>query len=48
MAQLAFVMLLEPSYESTFKVCSYGFRLGGSAHQALQALRTNIYERAGG
>lgn len=46
-AQRAIVMLLEPIYEQTFKDCSFGFRPGKSAHQALQALRTNIYSDGG-
>jgi group II intron reverse transcriptase/maturase len=36
--QRAVVMLLEPIYEQDFRDCSYGFRPGRSAHQALQAL----------
>jgi len=31
-------MALEPIYEQDFRDCSYGFRPGRSAHQALQAL----------
>jgi RNA-directed DNA polymerase len=38
--QRAVVMLLEPVYEQDFLSCSYGFRPGRSAHQALEALRT--------
>ena len=41
-AQRAIVLLLEPIYEQDFKDCSYGFRPGRSAHQALEQLRTNI------
>jgi RNA-directed DNA polymerase len=33
----AVVMVLEPLYEQDFLACSYGFRPGRSAHQALQA-----------
>src|SRR6516162_5538699 len=33
-------MLLEPIYEQDFLPCSYGFRPGRSAHDALHALRT--------
>ena len=33
----AVVMLLEPLYEQDFLDCSYGFRPGRSAHQALEA-----------
>ncbi len=36
--QRAVVMLLEPIYEEDFHECSYGFRPGRSAHQALDAL----------
>jgi RNA-directed DNA polymerase len=46
-AQRAIVLLLEPIYEQTFLGCSFGFRQGRSAHQALQALRTGIMEQRG-
>jgi group II intron reverse transcriptase/maturase len=36
--QRAVVMVLEPLYEQDFRDCSYGFRPGRSAHQALEAL----------
>jgi group II intron reverse transcriptase/maturase len=36
--QRAVVMLLEPVYEQDFLDCSYGFRPGRSAHQALEVL----------
>jgi group II intron reverse transcriptase/maturase len=36
--QRAVVLALEPIYEQDFLDCSYGFRPGRSAHQALQAL----------
>jgi RNA-directed DNA polymerase len=36
--QRAVVMALEPIYEQDFRDCSYGFRPGRSAHQALRAL----------
>jgi group II intron reverse transcriptase/maturase len=39
-AQRVIVMLLEPIYEQDFLPCSYGFRPGRSAHEALHALRT--------
>lgn len=38
-AQRAIVMVLEAIYEQDFLPCSYGFRPGRSAHQALQDLR---------
>src|SRR6201982_1085592 len=41
-AQRAIVMVLEAIYEQDFLSCSYGFRPGRSAHQALQALRTGF------
>jgi group II intron reverse transcriptase/maturase len=37
--QRAVVMLLEPIYEQDFLDCSYGFRPGRSAHDALDSLR---------
>jgi group II intron reverse transcriptase/maturase len=37
--QRAVVMLLEPIYEQDFLDCSYGFRSGRSAHQALTSFR---------
>jgi group II intron reverse transcriptase/maturase len=46
-AQRAIVMLLEPIYEQDFRDCSYGFRPGRSAHQALRALNDGIW-RGGG
>ena len=36
--QRAVQMVLEPLYEQEFLDCSYGFRPGRSAHDALQAL----------
>ena len=41
-AQRAIVMVLEAVYEQDFLTCSYGFRPGRSAHQALQDLRTGF------
>ena len=38
----AIVMVLESVYEQDFLPCSFGFRPGRSAHQALQFLRTAI------
>lgn len=46
-AQRAIVMLLEPIYERTFYDCSFGFRPGRNAHQALRVLRSGIMERGG-
>ncbi len=44
-AQRAIVMLLEAIYEQDFLDCSYGFRPGRSAHQALQMLRNGCMEQ---
>ena len=41
-AQRAILMLLEPIYEAEFHPCSYGFRPGRSAHDALRDLRAGI------
>jgi RNA-directed DNA polymerase len=41
-AQRATVMLLEAIYEQDFLPCSYGFRPGRSAHDALHDLRTAL------
>ena len=45
--QRAVVMLLEPIYEQDFYDCSFGFRKGRSAHQALRILRNNIMDEGG-
>src|SRR5216683_4183596 len=37
-AQRAILLLLEPIYEQDFLSCSYGFRPGRSAHDAIRAL----------
>jgi RNA-directed DNA polymerase len=46
--QRAVVMLLECIYEVDFKPCSYGFRPGRSAHQALEALWNQTMSMQGG
>jgi len=46
--QRAVVMLLEPIYEQDFVDCSYGFRPGRSAHQALESFRTPLMDCRGG
>ena len=46
--QRAVVMALEPIYEQDFLDCSYGFRPGRSAHQALETLRERMMEMRGG
>ena len=35
--QMATLLILEPIFEADFEDCSYGFRPGRSAHQALDA-----------
>jgi RNA-directed DNA polymerase len=47
LAQRAIVMLLEPIFEQDFLDCSFGFRPGRNAHQALEVLRSGIMERRG-
>ena len=37
--QMAALLILEPIFEADFLDCSYGFRPGRSAHQALQVIR---------
>lgn len=46
--QRAVTMVLEAVYEEEFLACSYGFRPGRSAHQALQALWAGMTEMGGG
>jgi len=46
--QRAVVMLLEPIYEQDFLDCSYGFRPGRSAHQALESHRNQTMDSQGG
>jgi RNA-directed DNA polymerase len=45
--QRAVVMALEPIYEQDFLDCSYGFRPGRSAHQALAALWQQVMDWGG-
>jgi RNA-directed DNA polymerase len=45
--QRAVVMVLESVYEQDFLDCSYGFRPGRSAHQALAALWKQTMDRSG-
>ncbi len=40
--QTAALLILEPIFENDFMECSYGFRPGKSAHDALEALRANL------
>jgi RNA-directed DNA polymerase len=37
--QTATLLILEPLFEADFEACSYGFRPGRSAHQALEEIR---------
>jgi group II intron reverse transcriptase/maturase len=46
--QRAVAMVLEAVYEQEFLDCSYGFRRGRSAHQALNALWAQVTRTAGG
>jgi group II intron reverse transcriptase/maturase len=46
--QRAVVMVLEAVYEQDFLSCSYGFRPGRSAHDALDDLRDQLMEMRGG
>ena len=46
--QRAVLMVLEPVYEQDFLDCSYGFRPGRSAHQALDALWQGLMKLGGG
>lgn len=46
--QRAVQMVLEPLYEQDFLDCSYGFRPGRSAHDALQALWDGTMRMGGG
>jgi RNA-directed DNA polymerase len=41
-AQSAALLIVEPIFESDFAECSYGFRPGRSAHDALEAVRSNL------
>ena len=40
--QMACLLILESIFESDFQDCSYGFRPGRSAHDALEEIRTHI------
>jgi RNA-directed DNA polymerase len=41
-AQTAALLILEPIFEADFKDCSFGFRPGRSAHQALEVIQGHI------
>lgn len=40
--QMAALLILEPIFEADFEDCSYGFRPGRSAHQALQEIQRHL------
>jgi RNA-directed DNA polymerase len=40
--QTATLLILEPIFEADFRDCSYGFRPGRSAHQALEEIRRHV------
>ena len=46
--QRAVAMVMEAVFEQEFSECSYGFRPGRSAHQALEALQNQTVRMAGG
>lgn len=43
-AQMATLLILEPIFEQDFKECSYGFRPGKSAHNALAEIRSHLHK----
>lgn len=43
-AQRVILLLLEPIYDTDFLPCSYGFRRGRSAHDALRELRNGFMD----
>jgi RNA-directed DNA polymerase len=46
--QMGTLLILEPIFEADFEDCSYGFRPGRSAHQALEEIRGHIKARVSG
>lgn len=42
--QMATLLILEPIFEADFLECSYGFRPGKNAHQALDQIKQNLRE----
>lgn len=42
--QAAVLLILEPIFEADFEDCSYGFRPGRSAHDALRAIQAHLKE----
>jgi RNA-directed DNA polymerase len=41
-AQMAALLIIEPIFEADFEDCSYGFRPGRGAHQALEEIRGHL------
>ena len=44
LVQMAVLLIIEPIFEADFEGCSYGFRPGRSAHDALGEIRQNLPE----
>jgi len=42
--QMAVLLVVEPVFEADFQDCSYGFRPGRSAHQALEEIRQQLLQ----
>ena len=42
--QMAVLLIVEPIFEADFLDCSYGFRPGRSAHQALEQIKENLQQ----
>jgi RNA-directed DNA polymerase len=42
-AQMALLLILEPIFEADFRECSYGFRPGRKAHDALAEIRGHLH-----
>jgi RNA-directed DNA polymerase len=42
--QMAVLLIVEPIFEADFLVCSYGFRPGRSAHDALAEIKQNLQQ----
>lgn len=42
--QMAVLLVIEPIFEADFLDCSYGFRPGKNAHQAIDAIRQHLQE----
>lgn len=42
--QMATLLILEPIFEADFEDCSFGFRPGRSAHQALEEIKGHLHQ----